>query len=300
MTNYSNENLQGRRFTDENLQNVSFHGADLRGVDFSSARLKGADFSQSKQGISFSSRIVLFILTLIVSCISGYIAMLAGTSVQYMLNSPAEGENIAGYVTIGFFVIFVAVCLWKGMVTAIKHVSLILIGLPVVLSAIIYFSHLGTGKGALYCSVALLLTVLMFIVGTIARATVGTMGSNILFVIVALGGGMFGKSLGGGIGTVVMAVMCAIISKRALQAGKDTLLRQIAVSISTRFGTSFKHADLTNANFSDTQIKHTDFSHAILTGVNWTNCKKEFIVEANDNGLAERTGSLSGEVNERK
>jgi hypothetical protein len=59
----------------------------------------------------------------------------------------------------------------------------------------------------------------MFIVGTIARAAARTL-SNILFMIVALSGGMFGKSVGGGIGTVAMAIACALMSKELLSGAK--------------------------------------------------------------------------------
>jgi uncharacterized protein YjbI with pentapeptide repeats len=280
--NYSNENLQGKQFTAANLQNANFHGADLRGADFTSANLNGADFSQSKPGIKFSSRIFLFILALLVSCFSGYIAMLAGHAVQTLLKSNDNRENIAGYITIAFALIFAAVALWKGVFNAINKLFPVMIAIPVLLGAFMYFSGLGTGVGAFYSALALLLMVLMFIVGTIARATVGTMGSNILFLIVAVGGATFGRSLGGGLGTVVMALSCAVISKRALKVESNSLLRKIALVISTKFGTSFKNADLTNANFSDAQIKNTNFSHAILTGVNWTNSQKQFTLETHD------------------
>ena len=38
-------------------------------------------------------------------------------------------------------------------------------------------------------------------------------------------------------------------------------------SIQSRTGTSFKKANLTNANFSHALIEHTDFSFALLTGI---------------------------------
>lgn len=47
----------------------------------------------------------------------------------------------------------------------------------------------------------------MCIVGTIARATANSL-SLIIFIVVGLAGGMYGRSVGGGVGTVIMAISC--------------------------------------------------------------------------------------------
>ena len=57
----------------------------------------------------------------------------------------------------------------------------------------------------------------MFIVGTLSRATAGTLATNVLFIVVAMSGAMFGRSMGGGIGTVLIALACAAVSKQALE-----------------------------------------------------------------------------------
>jgi Pentapeptide repeats (8 copies) len=116
---------------------------------------------------------------------------------------------------------------------------------------------------------------MMLIVGTAARAAAGTLSSTILFVIVALGGGMFGKSVGGGIGTVIMAISCALISKRALSGAKGFEgLRRIAFAITSTFGTSFRNAKLFKANFAGSKIRNSDFSDADISSVNWGDAKK--------------------------
>ncbi len=280
--NYSGKNLQGIHFSGQNLQNADFSGADLRGTDFSNANLTGAHFSKSTPGLRTSSKIMLFIFALLVSLLSGYIAMLAGSRVQVLIQSTDWRLQVAGYITLLLSLIFTAVALWKGLDKAISKVLVTIIACVAVSGLVMYSSGIGTGMGAVYGALALLLMALMFVVGTISRATIGTMGSNILFLIVAVGGSVFGRSIGGGLGTIIMAVACAIISKRALKHKSDSLLCKIALTISTRFGTSFKNADLTNADFSDTVIQNTNFSNAKLTGVKWNNSKKLFTLEANN------------------
>jgi hypothetical protein len=128
--------------------------------------------------------------------------------------------------------------------------------------------------GVLYLVLSLLLVVLMFVVGTVARAAAGAL-SNVVFLVVALAGGMFGRNLGGGIGSVVLAIACMQISKRALSGAKGfESLRKIARFITTRFGTSFRKTTLADADFSSSKIRNTDFSDADVSFVNWNNSKK--------------------------
>jgi len=271
---YKNQNLQGKSFKEQNLQNADFSGSDLRGADFNGANLSNSNFSNTKTGLSISSFILIFILSLVISLLSGYIAMLTGTTIQTMFGSGDKNIVLAGYITSGLFIVFILLTIWKGGGFTMKIVFPVIL-LALILGAIFILTGAGTGMGAFYGVIAICLFVLMFYVGTISRASAGTLASNVLFIIVALGGGMFGKSIGGGLGTVVMALSCAAISKRALKGTKGfEFLSSVALKVGTYFGTSFKSADLTNANFSSSVIKNTNFTDAKLDGVNWENTKK--------------------------
>jgi hypothetical protein len=282
VADFSGQSLQGRSFKGADLQNANFSGADLRGADFSGANLMGADFSKSITGMKISSKILIFTAALIISLFSGYIAMLVASTTWGMIKSTDKFEQIAGYVTVVFLVFFAGIASWKGLFKTIKKVLPYMIAIPVLLGLFMVVTKISSGRGSLYGLIALLLMVIMFVVGTISRATAGTLASGILFIIVAIGGGIFGRTVGGGIGTVIMAISCAYISKHALKADNpDSMLRRIALTTGTWFGTSFKNADLSLANFRDSIIKNTNFSKANLSGVNWTNAKKEFILEDN-------------------
>jgi hypothetical protein len=289
---FTNQTLRGRRFQRQNLEDADFSGTDLRGVDFSFANLKGARFVRVKTGITTASKLSLFLLSLVLSLLSGYIAMVSGKTAQVLLQSGEPMLRIGGYITTVFFLVFTIAAVWKGLFKVINTLLPIMIVTAIAMGLFMYLSGLGTGKGAIYGSLSLLLMAMMFIVGTIARATVGTLGSNLLFLVVALGGGMFGKSVGGGIATMIMAIACAVISKRALadESGKS-VLKKIALRISSSLGTSFKNADLTNANFRDAELHNTDFSHAHLNGINWTRARGIFRLEDKDVLLHAKTPS---------
>ena len=200
--------------------------------------------------------------------------MLTGRTVQFMLKSGDPLMGAAGIITMVLAVLFIVYAYVKGGGTAIRNLIIPACVIALVLGLVAYFTQVGTGMGMLYIILSTILLTIMFIVGTIARAVAGTL-SNILFIIVALSGGMFSKSVGGGIGTVIMAISCALISKRALSGAKGfEALRRIAFAITRKFGTSFRNTNLTGANFSQSKIHNADFTNSDLSEVNWGDSKK--------------------------
>jgi hypothetical protein len=271
---YLKKNLQKASFPNEDLSYVRFADSDLRGADFTGANLSGADFTHVRTGITTANTVILFFGALVVSLFSGYIAMLAGQTTQQMLASKDHNIRNAGYATLVITVVFILYYYLKGGRHAIRHLVLPVIAVALVTGFVFYVSGVGTGAGMMYLALAFVLVVVMFVVGTIARAAAGSL-SNILFLVVALSGGMFGKSLGGGIGTVIMAMSCAMISKKALSGAKGfEVLRKIACVITKKFGTSFRNARLTNTNFSWARIRNCDFTGADLTLSNWNHVSK--------------------------
>jgi hypothetical protein len=126
---------------------------------------------------------------------------------------------------------------------------------------------------------------IMFIVGTIARATANTL-SVILFLIVAIAGSVFGKSIGAGVGATIMALACAQVSKRALNGAKGfDSLRKIAFYVTTKLGTSFRNAKLSGADFSQSKIHNADFSNADISLVTWGDSKKINCITGSGNSL---------------
>ena len=272
---YSNQNLQGASLRDRNLSYANFIDSDLRGADFTGSDLTGANFTHVKTGITTLNKILIFIVAFAVSLLSGYIAMLAGNTIQSMLKSPEPRIRIVGYITIGLVIAFIAFSFLRGGKNAIMQLLVPAAIVALIVGIAAKLSGLGTGMGMLYLILAIVLTAVMFIIGTVARSAAGAALSNILFVVVAIGGGMFGKSLGGGIGTVIMAISCALISKKALSGAKGfDGLRRLACWITSRFGTSFRNSNLTDANFSNSAISNSDFTNADVSTVEWGDSRK--------------------------
>jgi len=274
INDFSHKNLQGVSFRNQDLNHALFSDSDLRGADFTDSNLTGADFTHVRTGITPLNTIMLFLAAFVVSMLSGYFAMLTGHTIQLMLASPDTKIKGAGYIAIVVDILFIAYAVWKGPGNAIRNLIIPAVVVALILGAVAYVSDAGTGRGMLYLVISIFLLVVMFIIGTIARAAAGTL-SNILFLIVALAGGMFGKSIGGGVGTVIMALSCAQISKRALSGAKGfESLRRIAHAITSRFGTSFRKTKLAGSDFSGARIHNADFSNADLSQVRWNDVKK--------------------------
>lgn len=274
LKDFSNKNLQGASFKKEDLSYARFHGADLRGADFTGSDLSGADLTEVKTGIKPVTTIWIFLVALVISALSGYVAMLAGQTLQAMFRSEDTNVKFAGIACSVIIVLFIIFSTWKGVDHAIRHLVLPVMVSAALIGVISYISGVGTGMGVVYLVLAILLVVVMFLVGTVARAAAGAM-SGLLFFVVAISGATFGKSVGGGLGTVIMAVACMIISKRALQGAHGfRRLRRVATFITRRFGTSFRDSKLRDANFSRSHIRNSDFSHADTSYVHWGNVKK--------------------------
>lgn len=277
---YSNQNLQGHSFVRKELIHANFHGADLRGADLSEANLTGADFSKAKTGIRPVNAAWIFLVAILVSVLSGYVSMVAGKALHHMLWSSDPNVRATALVSLILIFIFIAFSIWKGVGRAIYTLVFPVTAVAILIGIAAKITGAGTGEGMLFLCIYCYLVAIMFVIGTMARVAGGVLSSTILFLIVALSGGMFGRSIGGGIGAVVMALSCAQISKRALKGapGFETL-RKIAYSFTRRFGTSFRGSILVNADFSNSRISNSDFTGADLQGAHWENSKKQNCIQ---------------------
>src|SRR5215471_1920371 len=188
---YSNKNFQNASFRDQDLSNANFSGSDLRGADFTGSNLTGVDFTNVTTGVTPANKAIIFVGALVISLISGYVAMLAGRTIQVMLKSDDPHLGLAGMTTLVLYITFIAYAWVRGGGAAISHLILPTLVIALVIGLVAYFTGLGTGKGMAYLIVCNILLMVMFFVGTIA-ATLGATLSNILFVIVAVSGLMFG------------------------------------------------------------------------------------------------------------
>ncbi len=249
-----------------------FLNEDLRGKNFDNTDLSQSVFENCKVGINFTNKVVIFLIAAALSLFAGYIAMKSGSLVQTLIQSEKPRLQIAGYMICGFFILVVVMAVWRGLNQSSIKLATSIMAFIILIGIIVFFvDGTAAGVGALYGVGAMLCVFIMLVIGAIARATAGSLQSTILFMIVAMGGGMFAKSLGGGVGTLVMTVATVLISKKALKNRNPSLVKYIALRISTFFGTSFRNCDFTGATFKNMKVENCNFSGATIKDVKMIN-----------------------------
>lgn len=249
-----------------------FVNADLRSKNFDNLNLSQFVFENCKVGISLTNKVIIFFIAALLSLFAGYIAMKSGSLVQALIQAEKPRLQVAGYMICGFFLLVVIMAVWRGLNQSSVKLATTIIAFILLIGVIVFFvDGTAAGVGALYGVGAMLCVFIMLIVGAIARATAGSLQSTILFMIVAMGGGMFAKSIGGGVGTLIMTVATVLISKKALKNRNPSLVKYVALRISTFFGTSFKNADLSAATFKDMKVENCNFDNAITKDITLIN-----------------------------
>src|SRR5262249_45311154 len=150
LKDFSNKNLRGASFKSEDLSHARFHGSDLRGADFTGSNLSGADLTDVKTGIAPATKFWIFLVALIISLLSGYVAMLAGYTLQTMFHSGDNNVKFAGIVCTVVIILFIAFSIWKGVDQALIHLVLPVMVTAGLVGVVAYVSGVGTGMGAVY------------------------------------------------------------------------------------------------------------------------------------------------------
>ncbi len=244
---YSGQNLRGRSFRGLNLEFANFSGADIRSADFSGAILIDANFSDAKAGLQKRWAIFLVLVSWVLMGLSGFLSAYAGILVAALLFQPEKGSeiayNIAGFAVIFILILFCFVTIRQGI---------------------------QAGLGAVVVAGA----VAVAVAGVIAVAGSGSVAVAVAGVIAVAGSGAVA-----GVGSFAVAgtfvLLSTYISRRALKGDpKHALIRDIAVAFAASRGTSFRNANLSNANFTAATLESTDFRKANLTRTSFHKTKK--------------------------
>ncbi|MDF5725898.1 MAG: pentapeptide repeat-containing protein [Rhizonema sp. PD37] len=271
--NYSGKNLRGRSFRGKNLEGANFSGADIRSADFSGANLTGANFSNARLGLQRRWAIFLVLISWVLMSISGFLSAIAGYFVAALIFQPAKGSEIA-YQTAGFavviiLIIFCFVTTRQGIQAGLRAGAG---ALALAVAGALVFTFARAVAGALAFAVAFAGAFAVAFAGTFAVAFAGTFAVAFAFAFAGAFAFAFAFAFAG---ALVIVLFSTYIGWRAFKGDpKHALIRDIAVAFAAIRGTSFRKANLSNANFSAVTLKSTDFRLAILTRTNFHKTKK--------------------------
>jgi uncharacterized protein YjbI with pentapeptide repeats len=282
--NFSGQNLRGRSFKDrKDLIGANFSYADIRGTDFTNAVLVKANFSQAQAGREGNWAIILFIGALLLSTLSGLASAYVGAVISTALLSQNPREILAGVVIAITLILFVVVAIRQGLVQAFAVLAA---------AATIAVALLAVVGSETQVAATIIATVLAVVIAMVASAAGAGVGSGSAVVVAAASSVIAGMSIAiqvskttAAAGTVAAAIavavamsasgLSALASWQALTGDKRYgFLRKLIINLVVLGGTSFRGADLTDADFTQATLESTNLKQAKLTRTCWFQVKK--------------------------
>ena len=277
---FHNANLQGKDFRGQNLMGANFSHANIEGANFNNAILIGANFCNTKAGLPFFRTFILMILSLTLSFFAGLIGGYGGALLGDLFGNK---YSILGIVCLITLTIFIIVLVREGLGATLAIMTEIVAAFIIAALAVLPDKATDLIIGIQFTALALAgtlasignIAVAMFISKSMAWS--GTVAVNGLIAV-------FGVVLGAifGVRSEVSAYLISgfvglgaisfgtYIGYQALSGNKKhSLIRLLAISILSQGGTSFRGANLTNADFTQASLKSVDFRKAIVTRTCW-------------------------------
>lgn len=290
------DNFRSRSFKSKNLEGEDFRGADIRGLDFTNAILKDANFSEVKTGLHPTSVLAFGLLLTALTFPIGIVIGYAGAFPAFIGNLLAEESSLGKYwlvitgsaILIGFMVVIIRQGIGKSL-------GIWAIGLAV-FTGIVGFAGTGDLIAAAWVqAVMIAIAVASVLLGALAFAILrAIIDSKFLLVpsLVVICGMAVGALEGikkpadmpglpapvaltvtGAIAFILLSIGLYVSNRGLAGDRRYTPIRSLVVNLCALFGTKFRGADLTDANFTKATLAYTDFRGATLKRANWLGVK---------------------------
>jgi uncharacterized protein YjbI with pentapeptide repeats len=301
-------NLQNQSFIGQNLTGTDFSDTDIRGTNFTNATLLDCKFNNARAGLQRHWVIVTMVAALFLSALSGVGSVQVGIITLGTLSDrfTQEFTHIPAVIVFGSLAVFLVATLRLGLVLGLLVLT-VTISVAVPIGSMLGPILAGTGPvalavawtmiGTLSCAIASAVVRVvaqsrtliraMGIAGYFASFAAGVGGWIIAQDVTLKGKGAIAKSLDvAGNEPLVAKVAAVAIAIAIVWLGRDAglkavaldekfaLVRTIAVALAAIGGTSFRGANLTDADFSGATLKNTDIRDAILTRTRWLGTKQ--------------------------
>ncbi|MEH2195716.1 MAG: pentapeptide repeat-containing protein [Nostoc sp.] len=320
---YSGQNLQGRSFKGQNLTGANFSKADIRGANFTNAILKDADFTGAKAGLQDYWVISWIVGLFLVAFLSLFICATTNGLTWWRLGKGAFQQNafLLGLVMIGMLSVFIFITIWKGLTSSLVTIILTLIVLvfPAAISAILNLNKYQVFGRWIQAIISSILVAIV-ISGIVALSLVlsKTFAKKLTEIVVLgfLSGGITGSItrvlirhgwkylssepiwswnwawvdlIWACSWTLILVILGSYIGCRALAKNeKPNLIFSVAIAFAATGGTSFRNADLTDADLTGAILINTDFRKVNLTRTRFYAAKKLDFARVDHSILANR------------
>ena len=266
--NFHRVNLRGQSFKGENLAGADFRGANIHGTNFTEANLTGANFQEARAGLQRRWLIVQLLFSLVLAVIAGFCSLFAGALVALIFDSGNLDNQIAGWVSLAILVVFYLVLFRQGLNAAFITLA-VAFAVAGAVAGSVAFAVTGAVPGSVAGSVTGAVT------GAVAFIVAFTVPFAVAFAFAVAG---------------VLIILSAYITWQAMKGNKKyTFIKTLAVALAATGGTSFRQANLTEADFHQAILKNTDFRQAIITRTYWKDSQKLDLARLGDTYLSQKT-----------
>ncbi|MBW4653568.1 MAG: pentapeptide repeat-containing protein [Kaiparowitsia implicata GSE-PSE-MK54-09C] len=305
--NFVGVDLSGESLRGMNLKGIDLSGADLsrtdiRGTDFTKATLISTQFVAAKAGTQrrwlVPKLLIAFVLTTLSSFIVGAFWGIFALSIliPFFTDRGRFIEDVLfGILGLVLFSGFLGLTYIKGILATLG----IALG-AIALAAAVAFVDAGTFSVVAMSAITLAGIVTFATAGAAAYAVVVAGAEIVTFAITFIFGFAvsvsiaaqvaLGKPVAMGIGTigiVITLVVNLLISRRALEGdSRDALVRSLAIWLGSWGGTKFVGANLTDAAFSEANLKSTHLYKSDLTRTNFHLAKSVNLARLGQTALA--------------
>ncbi|MBI4783863.1 MAG: pentapeptide repeat-containing protein [Oscillatoriophycideae cyanobacterium NC_groundwater_1537_Pr4_S-0.65um_50_18] len=271
-TNFRQQDLRGQSFKGRDLSGADFSGSDIRGANFTNAILRNANFSQTLNGLDRNRAAMFSVAMLLAAALIGMLAGFIGATIGLQFHTNAL-EVSAKAIAVLVHVSFLLIALRKG-ITAGFGVFTLAMAMAFVAALLHPLAIPVAGAIAIaividFCVAAL--TIVAAMVAIVARvaihAQVGWAVAATFCVAFVLALYQTHTAVSAMAIAATAMLLSAYVGWRTLR--KRNSVRTLGRTLFARWGTSFRGADLTGANFSQALLNNADFRRAILNQTYW-------------------------------
>jgi hypothetical protein len=270
----------------QDLEGADFSDKDLRGVDFAGANLRSANFRDATFGVEPRVGVMLLGIGLLISVGAGVAIGWSVDGLRHRISADQWDEVAEGSSMAVILVVLVAVIIWRGFDLAFKVVVAVYFALLVVnVVANLIWDEVEYVR-TLRATAIVIFLVLAVAAGIFGRVVGGVFGSWSTAMVAVLGGLASGR-FEGGLAGIVVAISLVTISKRAVRGDpRDRTLRREAHRLIHRWGTSFRDADVSGADFTGANASLCDLRGATVVGVKWDPDQRAPLDVVSDDSIA--------------
>ena len=287
---FRGQNLRGQSFRGQNLSGADFSYADLQGANFYRANLHNSQFRGIKAGLQKRWKIILLLMSWLLSIFSGLGLVLISYFTLLVLNLSNPSDSTAGWNTLLLTIAFVFIAIRQliggnfGTIAATVVVAVI----GIITSATAGMIEMATFVGTLGIAGALAGFAIAVVLTSAVAFAVAFLVSPIAAILLAIArtiavaaiASLIASYLSGGVGGVAIAAAVSVsfffdyLGWRSLDGeGRYAGIQTIAVNLAAIGGTRFRRTNLTDVDFTNAIIPSTDFGQSKLDRTCWKGVK---------------------------